>query len=90
MSVVTEGLLCVLTKVLTHSAGQVRKPLYNASINKWKIYEEEFLPMAAMIGKYGPYGEYFTEEQAAKIQQKSFHDAGVVFPPTHPNFQAQF
>jgi len=34
-------------QVLTHSAGQVRRPLYNGSIGAWKQYEEDFLPLVS-------------------------------------------
>eukprot|EP00750_Incisomonas_marina_P021925 INCI4796.2.p1 GENE.INCI4796.2~~INCI4796.2.p1 ORF type:complete len:558 (+),score=73.86 INCI4796.2:125-1798(+) len=35
-------------QVLTHSAGQVRRPLYNGSIGAWRNFEEELLPMVSM------------------------------------------
>ena len=34
-----------------------------------------------MLGKYGPYGQFFTDEQAVTMSQESFFDEGIVFPP---------
>lgn len=38
-----------------------------------------------MLGKYGPYKQFFTDEQAVKMSQESFFDVGTVFPPTAAN-----
>jgi len=34
-----------------------------------------------MLGKYGPYAEHFTTEQAEAIAQQTFLDNNVVYPP---------
>ncbi len=40
--------------VMTASAGQVKKPLYNTSVEKWRLYEKQLAPLANALGKYGP------------------------------------
>ena len=38
--------------VETHSASQVRKPLFNSSIDRWKKYEKHLQPLLQRLQQY--------------------------------------
>ena len=38
-------------RVRTASVSQVRRPLYNSSKDKWKVYERQLQPLVNTIGK---------------------------------------
>ncbi len=38
--------------ILTASKGQVRKPIYKSSVEAWRRYEEQMLPLQDMLEKY--------------------------------------